>query len=79
MDSSEIKHREETKRDAAYDPVQRWRHIQDTITWAEANLPYEQRRNRPRVANHGASPKPVAAPAEHSDPGATPESNPNPA
>lgn len=49
MDLSETKKFEETKREAAYDPVQRWRHIQETITWAEANLPPEQRRNRPRV------------------------------
>jgi hypothetical protein len=40
---------EERKRDAAYDPVQRWQHIQHTITWAEANLPPDQRRNRPRT------------------------------
>jgi hypothetical protein len=39
---------EERKRDRAYDPAQRWKHIQETITWAEANLPPELRRNRPR-------------------------------
>ena len=44
----DLKQREEQKRDAAYDPVQRWKHIQATITWAEANLPPEKRRNRPR-------------------------------
>ncbi len=44
------KKREEQKRNAAYDPVQRWRHIQQTITWAEANLPPHLRRNRPRTA-----------------------------
>lgn len=43
------KHEEERKRDAAYDPVTRWRHIQETITWAEANLPPHLRRNRPRL------------------------------
>jgi hypothetical protein len=43
-----IKVQEERKRDAAYDPVARWKHIQETITWAEANLPPEKRRNRPR-------------------------------
>lgn len=51
---------EERKRTAAYDPVQRWRHIQETITWAEANLPPEQRRNRPRrrpPAQPGPSPR----------------------
>lgn len=43
-----LKATEEAKRDAAYDPVERWRHIQATITWAEANLPPGKRRNRPR-------------------------------
>jgi hypothetical protein len=42
------KEREERKRDRAYDPVLRWKHIQETITWAEANLPPHLRRNRPR-------------------------------
>jgi hypothetical protein len=45
----ELKEKEERKRDAAYDPVQRWIHIQQTITWAEANLPPHLRRNRPRT------------------------------
>ena len=45
----DLKRREEEKRDRAYDPAMRWRHIQETITWAEANLPPEQRRNRPRT------------------------------
>ncbi len=49
MDLSATKQFEETKRWTAYDPVQRWRHIQETIAWAESNLPPEQRRNRPRV------------------------------
>jgi len=43
-----LKSQEERKRDRAYDPVARWKHIQETITWAEANLPPEKRRNRPR-------------------------------
>jgi hypothetical protein len=43
------KRREERKRDRAHDPAQRWRQIQETITWAEANMAPEQRRNRPRV------------------------------
>ena len=47
MNWDELKREEERKRDAAYDPVQRWRHIQDTITWAEANLPPHLQRNRP--------------------------------
>jgi hypothetical protein len=29
--------------------VQRWKHIQQTITWAEANMPRHLQRNRPRV------------------------------
>jgi hypothetical protein len=47
--TSEEKQREEAKRDRMYDPVLRWRHIQETITWAEANMPEHLRRNRPRV------------------------------
>jgi hypothetical protein len=43
-----LKKEEERKRDAAYNPALRWRHIQETITWAETSLPPEQRRNRPR-------------------------------
>ena len=43
------KEQEERKRDRAYDPALRWRHIQETITWAEANLPLALRRNRPRT------------------------------
>jgi hypothetical protein len=48
VNSDSEKEREERKRDAAYDPVLRWQHIQDTITWAEANMPPHLRRNRPR-------------------------------
>ena len=44
----ELKKEEERKRHAAYDAVARWLHIQQTIAWAEANLPPELRRNRPR-------------------------------
>jgi hypothetical protein len=43
-----IKKDEERKRDAVYDPRQRWIHLQQTIAWAEANLPPGERRNRPR-------------------------------
>jgi len=46
---SQLKREEERKRDAAFDPAQRWQHIQQTITWAEANLPPHLRRNRPRT------------------------------
>lgn len=30
---------EEREPDANYDPVLRWKHIQETITWAQQNLP----------------------------------------
>ena len=49
MIPDELKEAEERKRDAAYDPVRRWQHIQQTITWIEANMPAHLRRNRPRV------------------------------
>ncbi len=48
-DFGQLKRNEEIKRDRASDPIERWRHIQDTITWAEANLAPEKRRNRPRA------------------------------
>jgi hypothetical protein len=50
MNLSAVKKREEQKREAAYDPATRWQHIQQTINWAEANLPPHLRRNRPRTA-----------------------------
>ncbi len=31
---NQLKAEEERKRAAAYDPAQRWQHIQQTITWA---------------------------------------------
>ena len=49
MNSSALKKREEQKREAASDPVTRWQQLQQTITWAEANLPPHLRRNRPRT------------------------------
>lgn len=49
MDLDALKRSEERKRATAYDPVQRWQHLQQTITWAEANLPPHLRRNRPRL------------------------------
>ena len=61
MISGGIKREEERKRDAAYDPVQRWKHIQETITWAEANLPPHLRRNRPRT-------RPDLAPSRKDEP-----------
>ncbi len=50
MNLSAVKKREERKREAAYDPATRWQHIQQTMNWAEANLPPNLRRNRPRTA-----------------------------
>jgi hypothetical protein len=49
---NQLKAEEERKRAAAYDPARRWQHIQQTITWAEANLPPHLRRNRPRTRTH---------------------------
>ena len=42
---------EEAKRNRmlARDPVKRWKMIQEMITWCEANMPPEKRRNRPRM------------------------------
>jgi hypothetical protein len=51
MDLAAQKMREEAKRAAVYDPAVRWRHLQDAITWAEANMPPQFRRNRPRTRN----------------------------
>lgn len=44
-----LKEFEEAKRNRMQDPVARWKQIQEMITWAEANLPPEKRRNRPRT------------------------------
>ena len=48
------KEEEERKRDRvlARDPALRWKLIQEAITWAEANMPPEHRRNRPRQPKH---------------------------
>jgi hypothetical protein len=43
-----LKLAEEAKRERAYDRGERWKQIQETITWAEANMKPEFRRNRPR-------------------------------
>jgi hypothetical protein len=40
-----VKRREEEKREAAWDPLVRWRVLQETITWAEAQATV--RRNTP--------------------------------
>ena len=43
------KEREELKREKMFDPVQRWKAIQEMIAWAEQNMPPQLRRNRPRT------------------------------
>ena len=65
MDVSDSKRQEERKREAAYDPVMRWRHIQQTIAWAEANLPPHLRRNRPRTRKRPQSDN--RSPGQHMD------------
>jgi hypothetical protein len=49
MADAELKAREEAKRDRNYDPVQRWKDLQEAIAWAEANKLAHLRRNRPHV------------------------------
>jgi hypothetical protein len=58
--TSEEKQREEAKREKMYDPALRWRHLQETITWAEANMPPHLRRNVPRVPKWNPPPKATA-------------------
>lgn len=41
----DLKRREEQKREACWDAPQRWRVLQETIAWAEAQAPV--RRNTP--------------------------------
>jgi hypothetical protein len=45
-DLGELKRREELKREAAWDPLQRWLAIQETITWAAEQSTV--RRNTPQ-------------------------------
>lgn len=49
VDISRVKEAEERKRQLAYDPLLKWKHLQQTITWAEENMIPAFRRNRPRV------------------------------
>ena len=44
-EADELKRREEQKREACWDAAQRWRILQETITWAEAQATV--RRNTP--------------------------------
>jgi hypothetical protein len=46
MSQSDLIRSEEQKRDAAWDPAERWRVIQETITWAESQATV--RRNTPQ-------------------------------
>ena len=41
----DLKRREELKREACWDPAERWRVLQETITWAESQATV--RRNTP--------------------------------
>lgn len=43
--SDELKRREEEKREACWDPAERWRVLQETITWAESQATVQ--RNTP--------------------------------
>lgn len=47
MDWDKLFYEEKRERDANYDPVLRWQHLQETITWAEENMPPHLQRNRP--------------------------------
>ena len=38
--NDDLKRREEAKRDAHWNPVERWRLIQETIAWADAQAPF---------------------------------------
>ena len=46
------KEQEEAKRDKAWNPKERWKVLQENITWMEANHPPQKRRNRPCVPKH---------------------------
>jgi hypothetical protein len=52
------KENEEAKRERNYDPLLRWQHIQNAITFAEANMPEALRRNRPRQPKRQPKPNP---------------------
>jgi hypothetical protein len=45
VDSADLVRREQARRERAWDPAARWRAIQETITWAEAQATV--RRNTP--------------------------------
>ena len=45
-----LKRREERKREACWDPVVRWRVLQETITWAEAQCRHPRNSPSRRLA-----------------------------
>jgi hypothetical protein len=49
MESLDLKAREQAKREAAWNPAERWKLIQETISWAEASMKPQYRRNVPRM------------------------------
>jgi hypothetical protein len=53
---SEVHAREEAKRQRMMDPTQRWKQIEEMLTWAEAQLPPHLQRNRPRVPSASGLP-----------------------
>lgn len=65
-DMSALLAAEEAKRDRNYNALERWKHIQAQIKWAEEQLPPEQRRNRPRWASYSV-PTPLPEEADSSD------------
>lgn len=62
-DLSETKRREEEKRESSWDSAARWRVLQDTITWAEAQRTV--RRNDPAVRRAEERGKLAALKREH--------------
>lgn len=60
----EEKAAEEAKRERMFDPIKRWRAILAAIAFAEANMPPELRRNRPRWHPASIQYAPPEEPAE---------------
>ena len=60
----EDKRAEEAKRERAFDPAKRWLAILNAIAFAEANMPPELRRNRPRWHPGSVTYQPRAEPEE---------------
>lgn len=49
MTDAELKAREEAKRDRMQAATQNWKQMEETLAWAEAQLPPHLQRNRPRT------------------------------